>query len=174
MNIFYQNTFGTDELEAPWSGNWIDLRDTALAHVLALEVEEAKGKRLLVADTHKFWQEIRESIDQFHFRSVWSEWQADSGQRPSFIAFQVTSSDRRACQTFLKGLQDHTRVRLPMLPTKDRRLLSSWDSDIVPLLSMQRTLSRRSDQDTLTQSSLKGFWSLCRYISKSVTVHVDE
>ncbi|CAA7269673.1 unnamed protein product [Cyclocybe aegerita] len=39
------------------SAGWVDVRDTALAHVLALEKEAAGGERILITSGVHFWQE---------------------------------------------------------------------------------------------------------------------
>jgi nucleoside-diphosphate-sugar epimerase len=37
-------------LGVPGTGNWVDVRDTALAHVLALELEQASGQRFILSN----------------------------------------------------------------------------------------------------------------------------
>lgn len=42
--------------------NVIDVRDCALAHILALEMKEAGGERFIVGNGLVFWQDLRELI----------------------------------------------------------------------------------------------------------------
>ncbi|CAA7267197.1 unnamed protein product [Cyclocybe aegerita] len=57
-----------DEL-SHWSCGWVDVRDTALAHVMALEKEAAGGERIMTPSGRCFWQEwinAVNSLKQIH------------------------------------------------------------------------------------------------------------
>ena len=50
------------------SGGWIDVRDIALAHVLAVQKPEAGGERIIISAGDFVWQDFRESSLQcVHF-----------------------------------------------------------------------------------------------------------
>lgn len=44
-----------------FSGNMVDVRDVALAHVLAIETEKAGGERIIVSNGPFTWESFRES-----------------------------------------------------------------------------------------------------------------
>lgn len=44
--------------------SWIDVRDVGLAHALALEKEDAGGKRLLVSAGPYIWQDFSDYLKQ--------------------------------------------------------------------------------------------------------------
>ena len=44
------------------SYSYIDVRDVALAHVVALEKEEAAGQRIIVSDDATTWQETSAAL----------------------------------------------------------------------------------------------------------------
>lgn len=56
--------------------SWADVRDITLAHVLALQKEEAAGERIIVAAGPCVWQEWGESSErnytQTHFRNTYT------------------------------------------------------------------------------------------------------
>jgi len=49
-------------LGVPGTGNWVDVRDTALAHVLALELEQASGQRFILSNGVYTVQKIYDSL----------------------------------------------------------------------------------------------------------------
>lgn len=46
----------------PYYSDWVDVRDTALAHVRALQVREAGGERFLVSSGPFAWQDIYDTV----------------------------------------------------------------------------------------------------------------
>jgi len=50
---------GGKDLNAP-AGQWIDVRDVATAHALALEKEDAGGQRMIVAAGTFTWNDVCE------------------------------------------------------------------------------------------------------------------
>ena len=56
-----------DTMFRPGSG-WIDVRDIALAHVLAAQKPEAGGERIIISAGDFVWQDFRESsLSRAHF-----------------------------------------------------------------------------------------------------------
>jgi len=45
-----------------YAGNWVDVRDIALAHVLALQKEAAGGERIIVTAGHFAWQDMYDQL----------------------------------------------------------------------------------------------------------------
>ncbi|KZT58723.1 NAD(P)-binding protein [Calocera cornea HHB12733] len=63
-NLIYQavvNPKTGDELYA-YAGNWVDVRDVALAHVLALQKEAAGGERIIVSAGYYAWQDLYDEL----------------------------------------------------------------------------------------------------------------
>jgi len=48
------------------SGSWVDVRDIAMAHALALEKEDAGGQRVIISAGSFIWQEWGMSIQSDH------------------------------------------------------------------------------------------------------------
>lgn len=46
----FANTLPTGETSGKFNGNWVDVRDAAMAHVLALKTEAAGGQRIIAAN----------------------------------------------------------------------------------------------------------------------------
>ncbi|KAI0029796.1 D-lactaldehyde dehydrogenase [Vararia minispora EC-137] len=46
------------EVSTPGGGSWIDVRDLAVAHILAMERADAGGERITVSQGHNTWQEF--------------------------------------------------------------------------------------------------------------------
>ena len=59
MRIFYNTVFGKVPLpkEFHQTGSWADVRDIARAHVQALQVQEASGKRFILSAGEFAWQD---------------------------------------------------------------------------------------------------------------------
>ena len=47
----------TEALAAP-AGSWIDVRDVARAHALAVQIAEAGGNRIIISAGVFFWQDV--------------------------------------------------------------------------------------------------------------------
>jgi len=64
-NLIYQavtNPKPESELYA-YAGNWVDVRDVALAHVLSLQKEEAGGERFIVGAGYYAWQDLYDELN---------------------------------------------------------------------------------------------------------------
>jgi nucleoside-diphosphate-sugar epimerase len=59
-NISSTNIWFQDEKALLTGGAWIDVRDLAIAHRLALEKAEAGGERIIVSAGSFVWQDWRE------------------------------------------------------------------------------------------------------------------
>lgn len=56
---FYNSLFSSNRPLAEVQGSWVDVRDVAEAHVRSLELPEASGQRILLANEPWVWQDWR-------------------------------------------------------------------------------------------------------------------
>lgn len=74
---------------------WVDVRDVALAHVRAIEVDEAGGKRFILCNYATNWEDWRKRLLTFrccadvspHFNRKYCQRISRSADRPSIASF---------------------------------------------------------------------------------------
>jgi len=89
------------------SNNYVDVRDVALAHVLALETPEAGGERFLVSRQRYDWQEFTEPLIQAGYKVKPIETQEnspdisfDNSKSKKVLGLEYTTLQKTAVDTY--------------------------------------------------------------------------